>query len=305
MQVVEVVRALEHHSTSLGTADRLARTLGTTQSTMLAEVEREERVRSAHGIVNLVDMANDLIRSEYGNIVRSALTRAKNVGGLGHAGLTGEAREVFVQQMLRPILPPYVELGSGQMVDSQNHVSAQTDVVIYCRQTLPPLVFKDGLGVYPAEACIYAIEVKSRLTRHELSTTIDKFRRLKEFEYLPVATDASFQPYGGPTPPVIPMLFAYDTDLTTKGELERYRELDPGADTNPAVPVFCVVGRGYWWFQPREPAEKWIKHLPTDNHEEVVELIGGIANTIPDQIAAKGRPRFGNYLINPRDFEKH
>jgi hypothetical protein len=40
MQVAEVVRALEDHSTTLCTADRLARSLGTTLSEMLAELER-------------------------------------------------------------------------------------------------------------------------------------------------------------------------------------------------------------------------------------------------------------------------
>jgi hypothetical protein len=242
-------------------------------------------------------MANELIRSEYKNTVRSALASARNAERMGHAGLTGRAREVFVQQMLRPVLPPYAEFGSGKIVDSQDHTSAETDVIIYSRHTLPPLLFESGFGVYPAEACVYAIEVKSRLTASELSTTIDKFRRLRDFVYLPVGFDATFQATGGSTPPVIPLLFAYDTDLTAKDELERYRDLDEEADTNPAIPVFCVAGRGYWWFKPSEPAEKWIKHLPTDDHEEIIELVGGIANTIPDQIIAKGRPRFGNYLI--------
>lgn len=70
-------------------------------------------------------------------------------------------------------------------------------------------------------------------------------------------------------------------------------------------PVFCVADRGYWWFKPNEPAEKWIKFMPTENNEEVVELIGGIANTIPEQVIAKGHPRFGEYIIRARYFEKH
>ncbi len=87
--------------------------------------------------------------------------------------------------------------------------------------------------------------------------------------------------------------------------MERYRECDPNADTSPLVPVFCVAGRGYWWFKPNEPKEKWIKHLPTSEHEEVIEFIGGVANTIPDQVMRKGNPRFGEYIIRPRQFEKH
>jgi hypothetical protein len=250
-------------------------------------------------------MSNELIRNAYKNKVSSALSDARTADQLEHAGLTGRAREIFVQQMLEPILPPYVEFGSGKVVDSRGHTSAETDVIIYSRQTLPPLLFERGFGVYPAEACVYAIEVKSRLTVHELSTTIEKLRRLREMKYLPAALDYAYQPIADPSPPVIPMLFAFDTDLKTKDELKRYRELDEEADSNPAVPIFCVAGRGYWWFKPNEPAEKWIKHRPTDGHEEVLELIGGIANTIPKQIVAKGSPRFGQYIIEPREFDKH
>jgi hypothetical protein len=250
-------------------------------------------------------MSNELIRNAYKNSVDLALASARDAGQMGHAGLTGRAREIFVKQMLRPVLPPYVEFGSGKIVDSKGNTSAETDVIIYSRQTLPPLVLESGFGVYPAEACVYAIEVKSRLTAHELSTTIEKFRQLRDLEYLPGALDRAYRPIADPSPPTIPMLFAYDTDLTTKDELERYRELDEEADTTPAVPVFCVAGRGYWWFKPNEPAEKWIKHLPTPDHLEVLELIGGIANTIPKQVVAKGRPRFGEYIIDPREFEKH
>ena len=116
----------------------------------------------------------------------------------------------------------------------------------------------------------------------------------------------TYQALGAPSPPVIPALFAFRTDLAAGGkeELARYRELDDEADTNPTIPVFCVAGRGYWWFKPNEPVEKWIYHLPNDEHEEVIDFIGGIANTVPDQIAKKGRPRFGNYIIRPRDFKK-
>src|SRR5258705_12991739 len=84
-------------------------------------------------------------------------------------------------------------------------------------------------------------------------------------------------------------------------ELARYRELDEEADTNPAIPVFCVVGRGYWWFKPNEPSEKWMNHLANEEHDEVIDFIGGVANTVPDQILLKGRPRFGNYIIRPRE----
>lgn len=251
-------------------------------------------------------MADDLFRSEFITRVRSAIARAEEISRIEHHGLAGRAREVFVKGLLQPVLPPYIELGSGKIADSEGHLSRETDVVIYSAATLPPLLLEAGFGVYPAEACIYAIEVKSTLTASDLRDAIAKHRQLRALRYLPSVLNDVYQPVGAPSLPVIPALFAFQTDLSEdgKGELARYRELDEEADTNPAIPVFCVAGRGYWWFKPNEPAEKWIHHPPSPEHEEVIDFLGGVANTVPDQVFLKGRPRFGNYIIRPRQFKK-
>lgn len=249
-------------------------------------------------------MANDIFRDEFRTRVRTALERARSAALLDHSGLVGRAREVFVKDLLKPILPPYVELGSGKIGDSEGHLSAEVDVVIYSAATLPPLLLDTGFGVYPSEACIYAIEVKSTLTAELLRDAIEKQRRLQQLQYLPSVVNHVYKPIGGPSPPVIPALFAFGTDLIEKDELARYRELDSDANTRPAIPVLCVAGRGYWWFKPNEPAEKWINHLPTEDNEEVIDFLAGVANTIPDQVIFKGRPRFGHYILRPREFRK-
>lgn len=251
-------------------------------------------------------MSNALFRNEFISRIKAALARAQAAGLLNHPGLTGRAREVFVKDLLKPILPSYAELGSGKIADSEGHLSSEVDVVIYSAATLPPLLLDVGFGVYPAEACIYAIEVKSVLTADQLRDALEKHRRLKQFQYLPSALNEIYKPTGPPSPPVIPALFAFGSDLALegKGELARYRELDPDADTSPVIPVFCVAGRGYWWYKANEPAEKWINHLPTEDNEEIIDFLGGLANTIPDKVLLKGRPRFGQYLLRPRDIRK-
>jgi hypothetical protein len=65
-----------------------------------------------------------------------------------------------------------------------------------------------------------------------------------------------------------------------------------------------VAGRGYWWFNPYEAAAKWVTLPPSAEHEEVIDFIVGVANTIPDRIVMKGRPRFGNYIIRLRELTK-
>ena len=60
-------------------------------------------------------MPSPLFRNEAISQVRTVLVRARDSGLLEHPGLTGRAREVFVKDLIRPILPPYVELGSGKI----------------------------------------------------------------------------------------------------------------------------------------------------------------------------------------------
>ena len=122
-------------------------------------------------------MPNELVRSEFLSRVRLALSRAQDASGLGHSGLIGRAREILVKDLLRPVLPPYVELGSGKIGDSEGQMSAEMDVVIYSSATLPPLVLEHGFGFYPADPCIYAIEVKNAKQVH--STDL---RSLKTFQ---------------------------------------------------------------------------------------------------------------------------
>jgi len=251
-------------------------------------------------------MPNEIIRNDFIGRVDNALRKAKNVAAIDHAGLRGKAREIFVQDILRPVLPPYAEFGSGKIVDSEGGMSAETDVVIYSRQTLPSILFDSECGLYPVEGAVYAIEVKSKINATELKSTIEKFKRLRELTYLPTIVDYYGEPREVQCPPVIPCLFAFESDLSEDGksELERYREYDQYANEQPVIPVFCISGRGYWWFNPHEPNTPWMKHQANEEHEDIIDFIGGIANTIPDQVVAKGRPRFGNYILRDKTFIK-
>lgn len=236
-----------------------------------------------------------------------ALDEARDAGLLDHRGLEGQAREVFVRGLLKPLMPPNAELGYGKIIDSLGGLSSEVDVVIYSPVTMPPLVYDVGFAAYPVEACPYAIEVKTKLTATEVRDVVGKFRRLRDLKTLPTLVDLqTLQPIGAPCPLPIPALFAYGSDLSPDGksELDRYREYDPEADTAPLVSVFCVVGRGYWWFCPDASEKKWVFLPPTETHVEVLEFLAGVANTVPDSIAMRGRPKIGSYLIDGRQFER-
>lgn len=232
-------------------------------------------------------MTSPLFWADFAARIHGALSRAKEAAHFQHHGLAGTAREVFVQEMLRPVLTPLVVMGTGKISDHLGTLSRESDVILYSAETLPPLVLAEGFGMYPADASLYSIEVKTRLTKTELRDSITKHRQLRSLTYFPHI------------PQVIPALFAYGSDLSRKSELDRYRELDPEADTRPAIPVFCVVGKGYWWFHEHG----WKFHPASDDHDEVIDFICGISNTIQIMLDRKGRPPLGRYIVKERGIE--
>ena len=252
-------------------------------------------------------MSNEIFRNELKKEIQAAIKAYKDAAALDHSGLRGRVREIVTEKLLKPILPPGIEIGTGKITDSKNNFSAETDLIIYSRLTLPPLIYGHSTGVFPVESCIYAIEVKSQLNATELKTSIEKFKRLRTLQYLESFYPLNFvNPIGPACSFVIPVLFAFTTDLSESGktEIQRYRENDDTADISPIIPVFCVPGRGYWWFKANEPDKKWIHHPPSGEHDEVIDFIGGLANTIPVEAIKKGHPYYGNYIIEPRPFNK-
>jgi hypothetical protein len=150
--------------------------------------------------------------------------------------------------------------------------------------------------LFPIESCIYAIEIKSKITANEIKDSIAKGENLRSLKYI--------HEYGQQISPVIAAIFAFDTDLAVggKSEIDRYQEYDGLFSENPVIPVICVAGRGYWWFNQVEKI--WTFHTPSPEFNEVVDFLGGIVNTIPIIISRRGHPELGWYLIEPRPIRK-
>ncbi|MGK9282339.1 hypothetical protein [Sinorhizobium meliloti] len=96
------------------------------------------------------------------------------------------------------------------------------------------------------------------------------------------------------------VLFAFESDLRrgADGELARYKAVDhyEAEEREPVLTAFCIVGKGYWYYDRK--ARGW-GFLPSDErHQEVLAFLGGMANSIPPLMAGKGRPKFGEYLID-------
>jgi hypothetical protein len=235
---------------------------------------------------------------------KSAIEEANSVSAQTHNGLKGQFREIVAAKILTPILPPEIRIGTGQLVSVNGNLSPQIDLVLHAPAVLPAFLYDEKSGYFPVESCLYAIEVKSRLTSSDLKTAIASAQATRA---LPLVNTEHWVSNPGDknlvkatstgTPKAIHALFAFGSDLSgdAKSELTRYRGLDDNADTDPAIDVICVVGRGYWY--STRPGWKFVE--ADENVEEVMSFLAGTANTLPQLIVAKGRPRFGMYLTTP------
>jgi uncharacterized protein DUF6602 len=93
-------------------------------------------------------------------------------GGVDHDGEKGAFREYFVSELLRPLLPTHFGVGSGVVVDADERQSKQTDVLIYDRRRIPPILQTGERGLFPIDSVLVAIEVKSTLKPDQYSKQI-------------------------------------------------------------------------------------------------------------------------------------
>lgn len=65
-------------------------------------------------------------------------------------------------------MPPHFATGSGIVVDKWNRQTRQVDLLIYDRRRMPPIFEEHGHGIFPIDAVLRLIEVKSFLDRPAL-----------------------------------------------------------------------------------------------------------------------------------------
>jgi hypothetical protein len=108
------------------------------------------------------------IRGFFDRKIDDLLNLYDTTGDISHSGEKGSFREILLRGVLASILPPHFGLGSGIVVDKWGRQSRQTDIVIFDKRVIPPVVFQEGHGLYPFDAVYRTIEVKSTLRRIHL-----------------------------------------------------------------------------------------------------------------------------------------
>jgi hypothetical protein len=240
--------------------------------------------------------------------IRSLLAASSAIDSIAHEGLKGRIREMFVNDLVAPFLPSFAGVGTGKIVDSENGQSAECDVVIYDKDTMPPLMLGPREALFPIESVFNAIEVKTTLSSGELRDATAKARRVKDLKNSPPrypeghGYDAILslrQDSLRPAP--VCCLFAFGSDMTGEGktELQRYQEiLDNAKDGIPYIGSLCVVNRAAHIFASKSGSNDAWHTVPTDsNGAEVLWFLASIVDSIPGLRLRRGYPAWSNYIV--------
>ena len=112
----------------------------------------------------------------------------------GTPGLIGSAREHPARVQLMKLLPAYVSIGSGLLIDSYGEQSKQQDIVIFERDFCPVYSINDtpDATYFPIEGVIANGEVKSSVDKGVLFTALDNIRSAKLLRRYAHKTDEGF-----------------------------------------------------------------------------------------------------------------
>lgn len=126
-------------------------------------------------------MTNSHIRDIVLSRIRAAKEQADIAANLlDHNGLKGRMREIAAATIVEPFLLSGFSCRTGKIIDATGHATSETDVVVYNKRSVPSFLFDERTGMFPAEATLYAIEVKSRLTSPEVRDAIGKAETIKK-----------------------------------------------------------------------------------------------------------------------------
>ena len=238
-------------------------------------------------------IAESIIRANIGGLV----SMAKHLSSLEHGGVKGLLREALLDAVLRPMLPTPYKAGTGVIVDVQGRQSGQCDLIIWDDSILAPLYMAGNAGLFPIEAVVAVVEVKSKLVPSDFTQIFRVFSGLKEM----IILDGKGNSWED-EPEILPLslLFAFKSNALRKSEYERlcdvaekHNILDPAQ----YIQAITVPGKTSWILSPNEIPKEYV---PDDKYREVIMPICGLFNSlskVSSKRLSRGPVRRGSYLV--------
>jgi hypothetical protein len=180
-----------------------------------------------------------------------AITLAEEQKVLQHQGLKGRFRELVINNILSPWLPPYCACGTGMIIQGSDNVyrdSSQDDIVIYDKSLTPPVLVSDQApeGVFLYNSVLIRTEVKSTVTMQDARDFVASSLEISKM--LVNVREGCLKSFTG----AINSFLAFGTDLKNDNpdsELYRFIEALEDAGIDPLSGIISsigIIGRGFW-----------------------------------------------------------
>jgi hypothetical protein len=109
----------------------------------------------------------------------------------------GRLREVVVSELIKPFLPPHIHVATGMIIDQYGKQSSQIDVILYDEQITAPIMLTSSEGLIPCHSVVATIEVKSWLSRKDISDAVQNARSVKllgyDYDKMPLSGERGFE----------------------------------------------------------------------------------------------------------------
>ncbi|WP_223606478.1 DUF6602 domain-containing protein [Chryseobacterium sp. OSA05B] len=225
----------------------------------------------------------DKLRADSSHLLQLSSNEEK----VQHTGLRGRLRELLIDNILTPWLPPYVLCGTGTIIEAENlaRESTQDDIILFDKTLAPPILGAGNSkeGVFLFNSVLARIEVKSTVTREAMK---DFAKTSLEISKLKFAIRNNFN---GKIFGTFNFFFAFKSDngLANKNqnfELKRLVEVMNELGIDPLsgiVSMICIVGKGFWKIGVKEDgqARTWQKLDSDDASDQITWFVGCISNS--------------------------
>lgn len=108
-------------------------------------------------------MSSTLAQKHATDVIKGLVEQVRSMGDLEHKLTQGELKELDVSDVLKRFLTSQFSVGCGIVVNQEGRQSRQTDIVIYDNRIIPPIVEKQGRGIYPVESVIATASIRTTL----------------------------------------------------------------------------------------------------------------------------------------------
>jgi hypothetical protein len=203
-----------------------------------------------------------MLRAHLAAVEQQLLVTSRIPANSGHSLHKGTPREAFIKEFLEGHVSERLAVGNGEIISADSKPEEkrnQIDIVLHKRD-YPRIKYGGGVCAFLVESVVATIEVKSTLTKEELSKSIDAARAVKQLRpRLVTCAKSGYNPPG-----VLSFVVAYDGPASMKTvhgwipDLHREKGIaEPAlpphwgprqATPSPSIDGVFVLGKGFLQF---------------------------------------------------------